>query len=291
MSAASRPTGNVLLYAKGLVVAALLLALYWRTFRELYVGWTLADSYYLHGFLVPPVSAYFVWRQRRALQAQPLTPSAWGVPFIALACLMLVGSDFLGLRVFGQLSLLPMIAGLVLVFLGPKHLAMLWFPILFLLCMIPIPPSITQSLALRVKFLASGAAVSLARLCMLPVVQDGSYLCFPNDRLVVGEVCGGLRSLIALISFGALAGYLSRTRPWAQVLLFLISGPIAVAANTFRILFLCVVAYFWGSAAATGVVHDLSGALIFLVAFILLFSLEALLRRLAPAGAAPEEPK
>lgn len=283
------PSASVFPGRKGmLVLLILLLALYWRTFRELYTGWTLVDSYYLHGFLVPPISLYFAWKQKDALKAAPLQPTRWGCALVVMACLLQLASDFLGLRVIAQFSLIPMLAGMIAAFGGWKHLGILWFPVLFLLFMIPIPPSITQSFALHIKLVASSAAVALARLFFLPVVQDGSYICFPNDKLIVGEVCGGLRSLIALISFGALAAYISRTRNWARLALFLAAGPVAVAANTLRIFFLCVVAYFYGSGMATGWVHDVSGVMIFVIAFILFFLFEALLRRMAPP-AAPRE--
>jgi len=62
-----------------------------------------------------------------------------------------------------------------------------------------------------------------------------------------------------------------------------LSGPIAIVSNVFRIFLLCLVGYFWGSEVAAGRFHDVSGYLIFVVAFILFFGLEALLRRWAPA--------
>ena len=67
-----------------------------------------------------------------------------------------------------------------------------------------------------------------------------------------------------------------------------LAGPIAIVANVFRILVLCVVGYFWGSAVAFGTFHDVSGFFIYGVAFILFFLLEAGLRKLAPARTAEE---
>ncbi len=265
-------------------VLALVVVLYWRVGKGLYNNWTLVDSYYSHGFLIPPISAFLVWRRRKVLYRTPLSPSWSGVVLIAGACMLLILADFLGFSVFAQLSLLPMVTGLVLAALGPRHLQLLWFPVFFLIFMIPIPPSLTQSIILDIKFLATEGAVKLARLCSLSMIRDGSYVHFGDDRLLVGEVCGGLRSLIALLSFGTLMSYISKTKRWAKVVILLLSGPIAIIANTARIFALCVVGYFWGSEAATGMVHDVSGILIFALAFALLFALETFLRRVAPGN-------
>ena len=273
---------NPIFYLMFAVVTGTLAVLYYRALFDLYAAWIVTDSYYSHGFLIPPICLYFVWQKRAELRVAPLQPALSGYMLLAAACLMLLASDSLGLRLFGQLSLLPMIAGLILIFFGRRHLALLWFPIVFLVFMIPIPSSITQSLSLRVKLLATDSAVRLARLFTLPMVRDGSFVHFGDDQFLVGEVCGGLRSLIALIAFGSLMSYISKTRLWARLLILLISGPVAIISNMFRIFGLCVVGYFWGSKIAAGRFHDVSGILIFVVAFALLFAIEAILRRLVP---------
>ena len=273
------------------IITGLLAVSYAGAFREFYRAWTATDSYYSHGFLIPPICLYFVWQKRAELRAATLEPTLAGFALLAPACLLLLAGDSLGLRLLGQFSMIPMIAGLILVFFGRRHLALLWFPLVFLLFMIPIPPSITQSLSLRIKLLATDSAVRLARLFTLPMVRDGSFVHFGNDQLLVGEVCGGLRSFIALIAFGALISYMSKARLWARLVILLVAGPVAIVSNMLRIFALCVVAYFRGSQFATGRVHDVSGILIFVVAFILLFSFEALLRRIAPQVRREEERK
>ena len=258
---------------------------YWSPVRDMYLNWSLADSYYSHGFLIAPISLYFVWAKRgalRALDASERRPSALGYPFVVGAALLLLAGDFLSFSVFQQLSFVPMVAGITLLLLGNEATKILWFPIAFLLLMIPIPASITQSLVFDLKIFAADSAVGLARLFTLPIVREGSYIYFKDDALLVGNVCGGLRSLIALFAVGALMAHVSRTRLWARVSVLAMSVPIAIVANIARIFVLSIVAYFWGSDVAAGLFHDVSGILIFVVAFALFFSLESLLRRLAP---------
>jgi len=247
---------------KDLVVLVLLAIIYRNIGRELRIGWSMVDSYYSHGFLIPFVSLFFVWRDRRALAALPRTPSAWGYVWVLGATFMLLVGDFLGFGVITHLSLIPMITGVLLLTHGVARTKRIWFPIAFLFFMIPIPASITQSFALKLKLLATESAVQLANLFTVPMVREGSYVYFGNDFLLVGEVCGGLRSLIALLALGALMAYISRTHWVARLLLFFPIAPIiAVLTNILRIFGLCVVGYFYGSEVAAGKFHDVSGIL------------------------------
>ncbi|MCC6490359.1 MAG: exosortase/archaeosortase family protein [Candidatus Hydrogenedentes bacterium] len=291
----TRSPGKRGLSAKSLLYWAALALLLAAIFRETWSGllyqYGRVDSYYSHGLLIPVISLFFVWRMRRELRAIPVAPSGLGLALLAFACFMVLVGDFLGFRLIGQSVILLMVAALVLSFLGIAHLRALWFPIAFLVFMIPIPDSITQSLVLQVKLLATELAVRLAQLVSLPMIRDGSFVIFGNDRLLVGEVCGGLRSLIALLALGAVVSYVSRAKPWARWLLFVLSAPVAIAANVTRIFFLCVVGYNWGSTVAAGRVHDISGVLIYATAAILLVSAEQVLRKIAPLPAEPEVEK
>ncbi len=296
-TAAETPSRRPPWFMASLFIVALVV-LYWRAAGELYTNWTLTDSYYTHGFLIPFVSAYFIWKDRAYLSKLPIAPSASGVVWIAFAALLLLLGDFLGFRVFAHLSLIPMLAGMIAVLLGAQWVRRMWFPLVFLIFMIPIPPSLTQNIALKLKLLAAQSAVALANAVTLPMVQEGSWIHFGDDRLLVGDVCGGLRSLIALLALGAVFAYISKVRTWAKVFIMAMAGPIAVAANIVRIFFLCVVAYFWGSEVAGGKVHDYSGILIFAVAILLFTALDAPLRRFAaekedsaePGSPAPARP-
>ena len=265
-----------------------LVALYWHTGWELYKAWTLIDSYYTHGFLIPAISLYFLWRKRDALAQLPPSSSLQGYVWIVFAAGLLLLSDFLGFRVFGQFSLIPMLTGVWLILQGRERTRAIWFPLVFLIFMIPIPASLTQSVALQIKLLATECAVLLARAMTLPLVREGSFIHFGQDRLLVGDVCGGLRSLIALLAFGALMAYVSKCKPWARILLLVLAGPVAIVSNILRIFSLCLVGYYWGSEVAAGRFHDISGVLIFVVAFALFFAIETQLRRFAPAEAAKQ---
>ena len=260
----------------------LFLWMYWRSFGNLLFNWQVVDSYYSHGFLIPPISLYFIWAKRKKLLETSIAPSTLGIPVLVFAGALLLLGDFLGFALFAQFSMIPTLLGLTLIFLGKRHALLLWFPLLFLLFMIPVPYSLTTTISFKVKLLATESAVQIAQAITLPMIRDGSYVYFGEDRLLVGEVCGGLRSLIALLAFGTIMSYISKTKLWARYIILAIAGPVAIIANILRIFFLCVVGYLWGSDVAVGTIHDISGIMIFAVAFIIIFTIESLLRKIAP---------
>lgn len=286
---ASSPPASDNAFRYALCAAAALLAfIYYGPFKQMVWVWNAPDSYYSHGFLIVPISLYIVWVKRKDFLAAPRQTSPLGYPLILSGAFILLLGDFLGFSVITQLSFLPILTGVLLVFLGNERTRIIWFAIFFLLLMIPIPPSLTQSVALNLKLFAARIAVVMVNAVSLPMINEGSYIYFKDEQLLVGEVCGGLRSLIAIFSIGVLMAYFSKTRTWARVTVLALCGPIAIIANIFRIFVLCVVAYFWGAPFASGTFHDVSGILIFAVAFALFFMLEALLRRLGTPPAEKE---
>jgi len=272
----------------GLAVCAELGFLYARAAAEMYDNWTMVDTYYAHGFFIPCISMFLAWRIRKELHAVVSAPSGWGLFWIVGACAMLVLGDFLGFRVAGHASLLPMLTGISLLWLGAACTRRLWFPIAYLAFMIPLPGSVVQSVAFELKLFAARAAVGLANVLTLPIVQSGSSIHFGNDSLLVGDVCGGLRSLVALLALGALVAHMSELKLWGKLLILALAGPIAIASNVLRIFALCVVGYFYGSETAGGWVHDVSGVGIFVVAVALFLGVLSVLNRVAK-GVTPEE--
>ena len=88
-----------------------------------------------HGFLVPLVAAWIVWRERS--QSEPIRPSNWGfVILTAGAALQIVSA--LGAGLFaGSVSLLESLTGVVVALGGFSRLRRWAFPLLLLVFMLP----------------------------------------------------------------------------------------------------------------------------------------------------------
>jgi exosortase len=263
-----RPGISLLLASLG-GLGGLLFALYGKILLDLGLEWY-SNPDYSHGFLVPILSAYFVWECRQRLRALSVKPSIWGVGLLGVGLLMLlVGS--IGAELYLQrASLMVVIAGLVLVLLGRDYLHALSFPIAFLFFMVPLPTLVTNAVTFPLQLFASEAAAFCLFKIGIPVLREGNLIMLPYTTLEVAEACSGIRSLQALLTLGTAYAYFTQPIMWKRWMLVILSVPIAIAANAFRVSATGVLAHYWGVELAEGFYHEFSGWLIFVVAFVLL---------------------
>lgn len=235
-------------------------------------------------FLVPFLAGYFVWERRQKLLSTPTAPSLWGAVILGLGLLMLIFGSAGAELYLQRTSLLVVIAGLVLLLLGREFLWRLAFPIAFLLFMVPLPAIVRNSVAFPLQMFAAKTATFSLFSLGIPVLREGNVIVLASTTLEVAEACSGIRSLQALLTLGTVYAYFTQTARWKQVLLIILSIPIAIAANAFRVSGTGILAHYWGMAVAEGFYHTFSGLLIFIVAFVLLFGCGLVLSRLPSGG-------
>jgi exosortase len=231
------------------------------------------DPNFSHGFFVPMFSAYVLWEQRRRFSE--LTPRpAWSglVILITAMIILIVGS--LGAELFlARFSLLLTIAGLVVLFLGWNYMRAALLPWAFLLLMVPIPNIVLNQVTFPLQLLASKVAAVVLPWLGVPVLREGNVIQLPAMALEVAEACSGIRSLLSLVTLAIIYGYVLERRHAVRVALALASVPIAVAANSSRIIGTGLLVQYWDPDKAEGFFHMFSGWLIFVVSLSLLFLL------------------
>jgi exosortase len=243
------------------------------------------DPTYSHGFLVPPIALFLLYRQRDRLREAASRPSTFGLVLIGLSLgLYVLGS--LGAELFlTRVSLIGVLAGTVLYVFGWNHFRLVAFPLAFLVFMIPLPAIVFDRATVSLQLVASQMGEGLLRAADMPVLRDGNILTLPTITLEVNDACSGIRSLMALLSVATLVGYFSDTAPWQRALIAAAAIPLAIGLNGVRIAATGLAASRFGPAAASGAVHEASGWLVFVVALAVVWSLEkAIGSRTAPAA-------
>lgn len=236
------------------------------------------DPNFSHGFFVPAFSLFVLWQDRTRLAGEPREPSSWGLLIVAFALSVLV-VGVLGAELFlSRVSLLLLIAGLVIFFLGWRFFRAVLFPWMFLFLMIPIPEIVFGEITFPLQMLASKVAALLLPLLGVPVLREGNVINLPAMPLEVAEACSGIRSLLSLATLAIIYGYLIETRVWVRVALALASIPIAVAANSLRIVGTGLLVQYWDPDKAEGFFHLFSGWLVFVVSLVMLFLAHRLLQ-------------
>jgi exosortase len=238
---------------------------------------------YGHGFFVPLLSFFILWRERERLTKSEVRPSNFGfVVMLGAVGLLLLGS--LGAELFiSRFSMLVLLTGMILFLAGWDTLRAVSFPLSYLIWMIPIPIIIYNQITFPLQLVASRLATAWLELVQVPVLRDGNVLVMSNYSLEVVEACSGIRSLMTLIALAVAYGYLVEPRRWVRYVLVLLMIPIAVVTNAIRIMGAGMLAHRYGPAAAEGFLHKFSGWVIFMSALLLMFLCHWILR---PVGKA-----
>ena len=259
--------------------SALMILVYLPTLRDLVLDWY-HDGNYSHGFLIPLISAYFLWHKRQSLAAIPKRVDRVGLILVIAAMALFVvanaGAEYFTLRLSFILTLL----GLVFYVFGRSVVRLAWFEIGLLVFMIPIPYVVYYAATFPLQLLVSKVTASLLVLLGADVVRQGNIIHLAGVSLEVAEACSGMRSLMTLLALGAIYAQVSQTRSAAKVILFLSSIPIAIAANVARVLATSLLAYAVGGEVTQEPLHTIMGLLVFVVAFVALTLTALVLRRI-----------
>jgi exosortase len=268
------------------VLAALSLWLYRSTVARLVSQWW-NDPNFSHGFFVPLFSGFVLWQERGRLARLVPRPSWSGLAVLASAlCLLILGQ--MGAELFlARSSLLLLLAGFVILFLGWTFFRAVSFPWVFLLLMIPIPAIIFNQITFPLQLLASKVAagalsVHLFGAPIVPVFREGNVMHLPSMDLAVAEACSGIRSLMSLVTLAIIYGYSMEKRLWVRCVLAVASVPIAVVANSVRIIGTGLLVQYWDADKAEGYFHASWGWIIFVVSLVMLYVLHAIVGLLWP---------
>lgn len=249
--------------------------------------WTLArialeNPTVSHVVGVPLVVLVLIYSDRDAIFASARPSPAIGgtVAFLGLLVALLDRAPFgvtTSLTVATAGVVLAWIGGF-LMFYGLASARAAQFPLAFLALMIPMPGPIVDG---ATKFLKSGSTEAVAGLFTLtgtPFHRQGFVFSLPNFVIEIADECSGIRSSIALLLTGLLAGHRFLQSPWMRIALLIIILPVAVIKNAIRIVALSLLAMHVDPSFLTGQLHHEGGFVFFLLALGMLAPLFALLR-------------
>jgi exosortase len=268
------------LLAAALVTTSLLL-MYRHVLAKLMSDWWTDDNY-SHGFLIVPIALYLAWERRHRFVDTVNSPSMAGLAVVVGSMLVLL-AGILGSELFlTRISLIGTLAGALLFLYGARRVRVLAFPLAFLLLMIPLPAIIFNQIAFPLQLLASRAGEYTLSSVDIPVLREGNVLILANMKLEVAEACSGIRSLVSLLTLGIMFGYFTDRRAWVRTTIALSTIPVAIIANGLRVAGTGIAAHQFGPVAAEGFLHEFSGWLVFIVAFLIMMGLQRVLVRFIP---------
>lgn len=258
------------------LIASLSVWLYWSTIARLVHQWW-RDPNFSHGFFVPLFSAFVLWRERDRLAHFAPRPSWSGLVAVVSGLGLLIAGQ-LGAELFlARTSLMLVLGGLVILYLGWNFFRAVLFPWACLILMIPIPSLILSHITFPLQLLVSRVSAGALERFGVPVGLEGNVLKLAAMPLEVAEACSGIRSLMSLVTLAIIYGYLMEKRLWVRWLLALASIPIAIAANCIRIIGTGLLVQYWDAEKAEGYFHASWGLIIFVISLLMLYAVHALI--------------
>ncbi len=262
------------------IVIAGMAAMYGPSFHDLFHGiWSTDEN--AHGPIVLAVSLWLLYTKWNEIadriEYAPAPLPGWSLLLVALLLYALGRSQ--DILIFEIGSLIPLLMGLMLVFFGPSTLRRLWFPLFFMLFMIPLPGVLVDTVTQPMKMGVSWAAEHVLYAAGYPIARTGVILVIGQYQLLVADACAGLHSLFTLEALGLLYLNLVRHDSFSRnVTLAILIVPISFSANVIRVIVLTLITFHFGDEAGQGFLHGFAGMVLFISALVLIIGVDSMLR-------------
>ncbi len=252
------------------LLIAWILFLYRETSIAMVTIWSRSETF-THGFLVPPIVLWLVWRQRRAIAALPPRPMLGAFVFAAAVAFAWLLGDLVAVNAVTQLALVALLVLAVPAVVGLQVTRLIIFPLGFLFFCVPIGEFLMPQL---MEWTANFTVFAL-RLSGVPVYREGLQFVIPSGHWSVVEACSGVRYLIASLTVGTLFAYLNYQSTQRRVMFVIVSLLVPVVANWLRAYMIVMLGHLSGNTLAAGVDHLIYGWLFFGVVIMLMFVIGA----------------
>ena len=182
-----------------LVIAALLLIFAQDVAAMAAIWWTV--STYTHCLFIIPLVGWLIWQRRDELVALVPCQYAPGLAFVFSGAILWMVGEVAGVALFRHAALILMIQSSVLTLLGLQVTRGLMFPLFYLIFLIPFGDELVPMLQ-----------TVTAKLCMvflgwagIPAHIEGVFISIPTGAFEVAEACSGVKFLVAMTAYAALA--------------------------------------------------------------------------------------
>ncbi len=254
-----------------------LLAMYVPMYYALSQGLWQADDQ-MHGPIILMVVIFLIWQKRefftQSFSSKNQTSIGWLWLLLGLLCYIVGRSQDIMMLDIG--SQIPVLVGVLLLTLGKRALKAMWFPLFFIIFMLPLPlDGITMPMKMAVSYVTENVLFWLN----YPIARSGVVLHIGQYQLLVADACAGMHTLISLEALGLLYLNLVKSESaFRNITLAVLIIPISFTANVIRVITLTLITYYFGDEVGQGFVHGFAGMLLFFVALICIMGVDSVLQ-------------
>jgi exosortase B len=257
--------------------AAMYLPIYWWAANTI---WQSDD--HAHGAIILMVVCWLFWDRREAILAAAGAPApiAGWITF-SIGLLVYVAGRAIGVSILELASQIPVLLGCVLLLRGWPGVKAAWFPLVFIIFMVPLPGPLVDALTGPLKQWISVLAENSLYAVGYPIARNGVMLSIGQYQLLVADACSGLHSMFSLSALGLLYMYLMARKNVLHNAIMLASLlPVAFMANIVRVIVLVLITYHLGDEAGQGFMHGAAGIVLLMVALAFVFLVDSALARI-----------
>lgn len=231
---------------------------YWPVWIDLAYQWnSVAD--YSHGFLVLPLAVYFLWVKRDSFPGIVPRISLPGLLLIIVAGSLRCAGAWFYLDAVQGWSIPVWIAGYVWTFYGFPTFRWAVPAIAFLVFMVPIPYTIEHMLSRPLQLVSTQISIVVLQCLGQPAVSEGTTILLGENTLEVEQACSGMRIFFGIAALAFAFMILFKRPLWTRLMLVVSILPIALLANSLRIVATGLLYQMGLDETAKHVGHDMAG--------------------------------
>jgi exosortase A len=274
MDASTMSGSATVAWRRSLPALLLLLTLILVAYRETAIAmvgiWARSETF-THAFLVPPIVAWLIWRQRHVLARTAPRPFAWALPAMICAGAAWLLGDLVAVNAVTQFSFVALMVLSVPAVLGLPIARSLMFPLGFLFFAVPVGEFLMPQFMLW----TADFTIQALRLSGIPVYREGLQFVIPSGVWSVVEACSGIRYLIASVVVGTLFAYLNFRSTRKRLIFVGVSMLVPVVANWLRAYMIVMLGHLSNNEIAAGADHLIYGWVFFGIVIVLMFMIGA----------------
>lgn len=258
----------------GVAVALGLTACYWTLYISLWQLWDSPDGYYSHGYLVPFIAGYIIYRWWPKIHAIPVKPG-WIAAIFILAHLVFIRAAFVAdIPVLLSVSFIFSILFGIWLAAGWRWMVALALPVGYLIFAMPVWNYAIDSYTSPLQHLSTKVAYNILKLANFGPIQDAgsTTIYLGNFTLDVGVPCSGFKLMVAVTAFTVFFVMISNLKWWANLVMFAVIVPLGLLINGLRVALIGMVGDKWGHDAGMQF-HDYSGYITLVICFFILFKI------------------
>jgi exosortase len=250
------------------IILGLLAALFGPMFRQMVDIWAEPEAPQAYALLILPAALGLAWMLRDRLQGLTPQPTAKGLIPVALGLFCLFIGTLVNALTLSALGFVIVVAGVVWARYGGAIARCLWFPIAYLLALVPFPSEMLNMMTFPLQEMS----IRWASLLLRPfgdVRVEGTQLHLNDYSLNVIAPCSGLTIVLPIMALAVYYLYMIAAPFWKKAVLFALTFPVAMSVNAVRVALIALVGEAFGAHAAD-TFHDYSGLITVVLGFLAL---------------------